>query len=348
MKPALFTTAPGLESIARAEVREAGVPLAMGPMLPGRVPGWLPEGALDASVLGLRTVHDVIEPWATRRLEAESGLDGVRAAVRDWLHPHLESPSSFRVRAERFGQHPYNRVDIERAVGGVFHSACGWRVRLEDPEVIVRADLLQDILLCGRLLTPAPLSQRPRVFNQTVGVSTVVAAAAARISGLTAPSLVLDPFCGAGTLLVEAAHRFPSARLLGGDWNLPAVEGARKNLAAVGAEARMAVEQADALQLGERLSPASVDLVLSNPPFGLRIGKSIRFVGFFRKLLRGVARVLRPEGRIVLLVHRPGQLREAAGLEGFSVLHQYPVVVGKVRPSLVVLSAEAHPVPGGP
>jgi putative N6-adenine-specific DNA methylase len=127
---------------------------------------------------------------------------------------------------------------------------------------------------------------------------------------------LLDPMCGGGTLLSEAAAmargRAPGAkrsfgfeklsaydaklwerirnenpgtgiepRLYGSDSDPEALKTARRNLAAAGVERWVKLEQSDVL---ERTAPAEAGVMVANPPYGERIG-SAEELGRFYPLL---------------------------------------------------------------
>jgi putative N6-adenine-specific DNA methylase len=137
------------------------------------------------------------------------------------------------------------------------------------------------------------------------------------LSGWKPEEPLLDPMCGGGTLLVEAAAmargRAPGARrsfgfeklkifnpklwagikaeertdkavkleIFGSD-NDPRVLGdARRNIAAAGVDRWIKLEQVDIL---ERAAPAPAGVMVANPPYGERIGSKEELAAFYPKL----------------------------------------------------------------
>jgi len=127
---------------------------------------------------------------------------------------------------------------------------------------------------------------------------------------------LLDPMCGGGTLVVEAAamargkppggrRRFgferlgafdaqlwqrvqhedgpPSASpaLHASDTDPKALNAARRNFAAAGVERWVTIERADVL---ERAAPAPAGVMVMNPPYGERIGSPEELARFYPKL----------------------------------------------------------------
>ncbi|HVC11299.1 MAG TPA: THUMP domain-containing protein [Burkholderiales bacterium] len=145
-----------------------------------------------------------------------------------------------------------------------------------------------------------------------------LAAAIVLLSGWQPEEPLLDPMCGGGTLLAEAAalalrrapgagrafgferlaafdgqlwHRLrseaaqlppaPRLALYGSDSDPGALEAARSTLAAAGFEGLVQLEQCDLL---ERKAPAGHGVLLANPPYGERIGEEEALARFYPQL----------------------------------------------------------------
>lgn len=334
----VLTTHPGLEDLAVEELtaRRGQAPDEV-QTEPGRARLELPDDE-RSSLLSLRSIHHVTVGLLRRRLAAPVTLDQIQGAVAEVEVPGLRAAASFRVRSVRRGEHPFKSGDIERTAGAVFHTATGVKVDLKRPALTVRVDLDEDVVWVGVLITDRPLSRRAKVYAQRVGLSADLAFAATHVAGLTAPTRILDPFCGSGTLLLEAGVAHPQCELWGSDWVPSAVAGARTNLEAAGFGARAFVREQDALQMTDVYPPASFDGIVSNPPFGVKMGARINFFRFYHRFLTQADELLSSGGRIALWVHRRGQLASAVSAHGrFEAYRWVTVQTGSARPVLVGL-----------
>jgi 23S rRNA G2445 N2-methylase RlmL len=152
-----------------------------------------------------------------------------------------------------------------------------------------------------------------------------------RTAGSRAGEVLLDPFCGAGTILVERGLLVPPAgRLVGSDVSITAREAAAANAAMVGVPIELHDWDATALPL----AAASVDTIVTNPPYGQRYGEAAALPRLYGGFLAEAARVLRGHGRCVVLTS------EAALME--RALATVPELARRKRFSIDVLGLTAY------
>lgn len=141
-----------------------------------------------------------------------------------------------------------------------------------------------------------------------------------------APGMSLvDPFCGTGTILIEAALQ--RLRVIGGDLQPTAARHAMTN--AGNAQVHSRILRWDARKLP--LAPASVDLAVSNLPWGRQIVVDADLAALYRESVREMRRVVKPGGSIMLLTGAPELVNapEAETME-ISLFGQNPHLI-KIR-----------------
>ncbi len=146
-----------------------------------------------------------------------------------------------------------------------------------------------------------------RKLDVPASVHPTLAAAAVRLVATKASDLIVDPFCGSGTLLAERALLAPYSRLIGIDIDQKALRAARTNLVEFD---RLSLEQADCSTVTRH---APVDLIITNPPYGLRVGTQTAARSLHAKLDELAAAALRPGG--TLIVFRPATFSSPRGLQ---------------------------------
>ncbi|MEO3850887.1 methyltransferase domain-containing protein [Streptomyces sp. B8F3] len=296
------------------------------------VRAWRPY---DTGVTALRTADDVFL-LAARGRDVGTRKAGVPALTRlageaapDRLLDHRNtllgntvSPPGVEVSASFLGRRSFNRYDAEDAVGNALAARLGvpyhprrtgtppppdyasWRLTLDGAEATLMLRL-----------TPRPLHRRP--YKQSTVPGTLhppLAAAMTRLAAIGPGHTVLDPCCGAGTLLIEAALAHPeAAQYRGYDIDETALEAASANKRRAAAD-RIRLQRADAGRLP--LPDGTVDRIVCNPPWGTQVAAKARLAKAPTAWWRELHRLLTPTGTAVLLLPTPTPLAPAiqAGL----------------------------------
>jgi tRNA (guanine6-N2)-methyltransferase len=317
---------PGLEDIAAEEIR-ANLDGEVKRTGKGIVVFRIPE--IDERLLRLRTTEDVfLLAWGTDELTYRAeDLERIRrwtANDADWarllrihhaLRPKPKGKPSFRLVTQMVGVHGYRRADAGKALGKGLTGKlpASWRFADENAAVEIWLTIHGATAVCGLRLSDRTMRHRTyKREHLPASLRPTAAAAMVQLLDLKPRQTLLDPMCGAGTILAEqfalGRHEHGAkVRALGGDLDLAALRIAEVNLRPVG---RAHLVRWDATQLP--LADASVDAIASNPPFGVQLGEPEEMAPLYRRALREYDRVLRPGGKAVLLVADYPALKEAA------------------------------------
>lgn len=271
----------------------------------------------------------VPDPSSTEQsLARDSALpvDGRARMNLDRARPRLER-GDFAVTASFVGRRNYNRFDIEDLVGAVLSELTGGRYHSRRTGVAPPANRVDwRVTLDGTTMWvgvrpfAVPLHRRAwRRRTITGSLHPPVAAAMARLASLAPGQTVLDAFCGAGTILLEAHAIQPAATYRGIDRSPAAVTAARLN----GPE--LTWQTGDAARL-----PGLVDRILTNPPWDVRLR-----LGDFRPYLREWRRALRSSGRLVAILN-PQQATQLTSDAAWRVIEAYDVTVAGQHPQIIV------------
>ncbi|MGB9737344.1 MAG: methyltransferase domain-containing protein [Chloroflexus sp.] len=264
-------------------------------------------------LLELRTIEDVFVV-ATRGFKIapdERGLRQIHAATRNeevvkpaltlWQRLHGgKRNGSFRVVARMVGKHRFQRYELGRAVSDAIRD--GWPGRWqpvnEEADLEVWATLIEQELIVAIRLSDASLRIRGKIAHLPASLRPALAATMVMLTQPAADDIFLDPMAGVGTILLERAAAGPFTALYGGDISPAAVTAMQANLR--GIRGQIAIRRWDATKLP--LPDASVTKVAVNLPFGTQIGEGEDLEELYRDVLRQIARVLKPGGRLVTLV----------------------------------------------
>jgi tRNA (guanine6-N2)-methyltransferase len=319
-------TQPGLESVA---IREA---LARGPRIRevGRRSIAERNGMalvavdLPQALARMRCAEDLfaLAGYLRPLASTEEGLEQARKMARN--APFVETalarrvvvtPGSrsgrrldYRVLVRTVGLHEYRRVDLQKAIERGISERGDRRWRLEEQGgVEFWATLLDDELFLALRLSDDRMRQRDyKVAHFPGSLRPSVAAAMALLSQPTEDDVVLDPLCGAGTILIERAHLARHQMLLGGDSDDAALEAARENVGPRYKPIELRGWDATALPI----AGGEVTRIITNLPWGRKSGAHADNHRLYPKLMREFRRVLAPGGLMVLMTSETRLMRE--------------------------------------
>jgi 23S rRNA G2445 N2-methylase RlmL len=339
---------PGLESVAEEEITgelNAEIKKSSEGLIVFRAP------KINDSLLKLRTVEDVfLLAWGTDQLSYRADdLERIRRwtgrdvkwdrllQIHHAIRPKPKGRPTYHLVTQMTGQHGYRRIDAQKALaqglGGKFPAS--WRPAEENAAVEVWLTIQGAKAVCGLRLSDRSMRHRTyKMEHIPASLRPTVAAAMVRLAEVKSHHVVLDPLCGAGTILAElleyARAAFPhwqgserkEMQFYGGDIVATALRAAGANLRRLG---RVGLTRWDARRLP--LESQSVDRLISNLPFGKQVSKPEEIGSLYRRLLPEFDRVLRPRGRAVLLVSDYAALKQAAGAVGWNQLARLRVRV---------------------
>jgi 23S rRNA G2445 N2-methylase RlmL len=330
--PLYATVQPGLEEVAAEEiVRDLSGTVKKTER--GFVVFRVPEVSPD--VLRLRTVEDVfLLAWGSDALSYRAtDLDKIErwtAREPDWprllqlhhaVHAKPKGKPTYRLVTQMTGTHGYRRIDAGKAMarGLAGKLPASWRPAEENAAVEVWLTIDGKQAVCGLRLSDATMRHRIyKAEHLPASLRPTVAAAMVRLAGAGPGDVVLDPLCGAGTILAEQLvlarqRRAGNVQVVGGDIDPAAIRSAATNLRAVGPGWWLA--RWDVCRLP--VAAGTVDRVVTNPPFGVQLGVPEEIGPLYRAIVAGADRVLRPGGRAVFLVATPALLHPSAGAAGW-------------------------------
>lgn len=162
-----------------------------------------------------------------------------------------------------------------------------------------------------------------RVRDVPAASHPTLAAALARVGGARPGDVVWDPFVGSGGELCERARLGSYRSLHGGDLDERALDAARANLAAAGAE-RTFLSRRAALDP----APPGCTLILTNPPMGRRVHRSGDLGELLDRFIAHAASSLAPGGRLVWFAPRPERAASRATACGLRIERRHLVDLG--------------------
>ncbi len=221
--------------------------------------------------------------------ESSNGSALGASISKDILNGYISREQTFSVRVRNIGEEQgISSRATEKEIGKVIEQQTGAAVSLENPDVrfLVITDEQRHVLAASEKSIARESMQEQKPRNRAFFHPSIMNASLARvmcnIAKIDRRSLVVDPFCGAGGILSEAAGLAHS--VVGVDRNWTLLIGARQNLEKLKRE-NCSFVQADA----RRLSIGSCDNVVTDPPYGRTSStkgvEAIRLVKDFLKVV---------------------------------------------------------------
>lgn len=186
-----------------------------------------------------------------------SGLEGV-----------VLPEGSFAVRAKRF-EGMMKDVDSQsliRRIGGILSKHND--VNLREPDTVVRMQMCDAVhLYIEQHVTDTDLLEKRKVgerpFFSPISLHPKYARALINLTGVKRGGTVLDPFCGTGGIVIEAAEM--GMRAMASDFDEEMVIGCQENMDFYGLELAD-FETIDIGDIGDRFH--DVDAICTDPPYG--------------------------------------------------------------------------------
>jgi len=327
----MVSTIPGLEDVAARELTEK-IGARIYEVRPCGVVGRVlvaVQRDMIQKVFSLRGLEHVV--LLVKEFQVGRTLDALDSIYEQLSGLEVDG-SSFRITCERFGEHQFSSMDVERVAGQAVLDSNRIPVNLSKPDTEIRLDILKERCLVGIKLTKVPLHVRyRRVFEHPSALNPVVAYGMLRLSGMKEGDQLLDPFCGGGTIPIEAVQGWRDVDVLGVDINPRFVEGARRNAAAAGVKGRIRFVEGDATDLQRCLPKGwAPNRVVSNLPFGLRSSISGPLDRLYEEFLCCLRRMDWEAESICLLTSKAKLLREAARRAGFKVGERREISYGGI------------------
>ncbi len=349
----LFTVNPGLEDVAAEEIR-AEVPEVRG---------------IEEKRMHGRVVVDTALPVDRRLLEALDRLRSIHRAsillasgticgkpeclevlgdaiAGSGLDTYITPATSFAVRAYRHGDHKYTSMDVARVAGDAVIRLVSERwgsrpeVSLNHPSVVVGIHVVGDEFYVALELSGDISGHRRgyRIYDHPAALKPTIAYAMLVLGGARDGEVLVDPMCGGGTIAIEAGMMFEDAEIVCIDKNPRHINGARLNAAAARLDTRIRFVVGDARRLEDYVD--HVDRVVSNPPYGIRMGDPRSVRKLYSEFLESLSKVLVPGGTATLITTEHQYVVEKAAEAGMSLADQRIVAHGDLWVKIVVLRRE--------
>lgn len=252
----------------------------------------------------------VLKTWKGKGLNFPSMVGAVSSEKKYYLI----NKGTFRVRFSQENQ--FAKVDkniARRAEETVLQNSRLTLDRLSPTTEIWYSIRREGFAFCGQLITKREFTEK----NLNKGeLRPEIAYLISSFADIQKDDVILEPFCGYGSIPVQLVKKFHFSKLYASDIDNEKISmnSQKKQLKN---NPCLDLRQADAFNLSH-IEDKSINLVITDPPWGFY--EDIGDVKtFYKKMFASFDRILRDEGRIVILSARKEELEEVISELGYKI-----------------------------
>lgn len=295
--------------------------------------------------------------------------------VEQWV----QKGSKVRVLSQRRGEHDFTHVDVEHELGKIVlrylkEKGREPKVDLHAADVSFYAFVVDNICFFGIDFTGFDSSKRDyKLFMTPTSIKGNVAFTLLKFSGYKKGDVLVDPFAGDGTILVEAAlsgsHKSPhyyrkdhfafrkllcdedaeklfenedknikkSKGINGFDAAFKHVDCARKNAKIAGVEKMIKLSRVEAEWLDLKFKEASVDKLITKLPEQSKRFSENNIRRLHNEFFYQAEYILKKDGRVGILVRSFDSIKEIAAKHKFKIEKKQDLWMGNQKMEVAVL-----------
>lgn len=252
----------------------------------------------------------VLKTWKGKGLNFPSMVGAVSSEKKYYLI----NKGSFRVRFSQENQ--FAKVDkniARRAEETVLQNSRLTLDRLSPTTEIWYSIRREGFAFCGQLITKREFTEK----NLNKGeLRPEIAYLISSFADIQKDDVILEPFCGYGSIPVQLVKKFHFSKLYASDIDNEKISMNRRKKQLKNNPC-LDLRQADAFNLSH-IEDKSINLVITDPPWGFY--EDIGDVKtFYKKMFASFDRILKDEGRIVILSARKEELEEVISELGYKI-----------------------------
>lgn len=291
------------------------------------------------------STQDSEEPESTADTET-SAHDSEEAAPEDATTE--AKVIKFRVTCNRAGdKHSFSSNEAARDFGGAVQEFFQWKADMTKFDIEVLLNIHKEEVVVGIALTEESLHRRNISHFGPTTLRSTLCYGMLRLCKPQTSDIILDPMCGTGAIPLEGAIEFNNAFYVAGDNNDMAVNRTVNNVrhfqkrkAAKGSASGLPIDTVRWDLCNLPIRTGSVDIIITDMPFGKRMGSRKKNWDLYPSCLREMARVCTPgSGKAVLLTQDKKCFSKAVSRMGglWRKLHTVWVNVGGLHAGVYLL-----------
>ncbi|MGM5480069.1 MAG: THUMP domain-containing protein [Nanobdellota archaeon] len=292
----------------------------------------------------------------------------------------IENSKHFALRITKRVNTTTTSPEIERTVGAWYQEKAkeikALDVNLNKPDLPIHGILTEDEIYIGVDVTGVDLSKRPyKILPYKTSINGVIAYTIAKLSGLKKNHTILDPFCGSGTIIIEAAlyqqgispfalnqtftgstlkpfkqafqtvkrttgstTKETSAQITGYDTQFNIMNQARKHAKLARVKEHTTISKVDVDWIDMKFDKDSIDLIITNPPqVSKKLHNEKEIAKIYDEFCYQIHHLLKPEGQSGVLLKHTSLFEDSCTRHDLQIIKKQPILNGDETLNLLLL-----------
>lgn len=282
--------------------------------------------------------------------------------IKEWL-----DGKSFKVECKRVSikiSHDFTSQQIEEKVGELLLKKQKTKVALSNPDTVVYVFINDNELYVGIDFAGIDLSKRDyKIFSTASALNGAVAYALVRIAKLKQKETMLDPFCGCGTIPIEAALYLKNMsvnyfrkdklvftkfiktppkdetkqdfKVIAYDQQINLMKATKKNAQIAGVHKDIEVSKIDIEWLDTKLEKHSIDKIITQPPFPSKTLDTKKAEKLYKEFFYQADYILADKGIIAVILEKDELFKKC--MDKLKIAEEREIMQGKKLMKVLVL-----------
>jgi 23S rRNA G2445 N2-methylase RlmL len=286
----------------------------------------------------------------------------------DEIKKYLTDDKTFAVRCLKQENDELSTEEVCLEAAEAFETKS--KVNLNNPDIIIFLYICGKECYLGIDLSAEDLGKRDyRIYVHQEALKATIAYSLLRVAEYNKKETLLDPFCGSGTILIEAAlfttntspnlyskdkfaflklfdfdltkldrKKASKSKLIGYDKELRHVVSAKKNAKIAGVEDIIEFSRAEIEWIDTKLKiqEKSIDKIITNPPNLIkRVGEQ-ETEKLYNYLFYQADYILKKDGTVTLITKTPDLMKKSAEKYKFKIIHEREIMIGADKHNIFV------------
>ncbi|MFH1972569.1 MAG: THUMP domain-containing protein [archaeon] len=316
-------TIKGLEDIAIKEVKEI-IKAEAKKIVIGRIQFETKD--IKKLIENTRSIIKIYELYEKKKF---STIDEISELVKK---KKLKIEKPFKISCHREGEHDFNSQIVEQTIGKEIDG----KHDLKNPELIIFADIIDNLFICGLDLTPKLLSKRDyriKICNQSINAC--IAYSMVRLSSYKKGKNLLDPFCKDGVIPIEAIL-YQKGKVYAYDSLFHNIRSTEINAKLAKINKELNLSRTDIEWLDSKFKKEEVDCIVTTIPFPSKHFTEKNAQKIYEQFLYQLEFILKKNAKAVIIGQNLSTFKEM--LSSFKIKESREITTGGLKQEIVVFT----------